>query len=101
MQNEKKDFTSEFQLQLKKLRPWSFLIVALFLLFLLATLIIFIFELEILYLQIISGIILTSFIPLLFLFVKYLRCPNCKKFMGRNVGNFCPLCGVKIRSTEK
>ncbi|HPG73918.1 MAG TPA: hypothetical protein PLM49_06465 [Bacteroidales bacterium] len=29
--------------------------------------------------------------------VSVLRCPACKKWMGRDVGKFCPNCGVKLR----
>lgn len=100
MSNNEKDFSTEFQQQLKKLRPWSFVMLFLFLAFLVLSLLIFTLGIDPLYLQILGGIILISFIPLLFIYVKYSRCPSCKKFMGRDVGNFCPLCGVKIRSTD-
>ncbi len=30
--------------------------------------------------------------------VSVLKCPACKKWMGRDVGKFCPNCGVKIRA---
>ncbi|MBN2570638.1 MAG: hypothetical protein JXA68_00805 [Ignavibacteriales bacterium] len=100
MRSNEKDFFSEFQQQLKKLRPWSFLMLFLFVAFLIFSILIFTFELDPIYLQILGGSILIIFIPLLFIYIKYSRCPNCKKFMGRDVGNFCPICGVKIRSTE-
>ena len=25
------------------------------------------------------------------------RCPNCRRFMGRDVGRFCPLCSARLR----
>ncbi len=25
------------------------------------------------------------------------RCPNCQKFMGREVGRFCPMCAARLR----
>ena len=39
-------------------------------------------------------------VPIVLLVVpiwKMNTCPACRKFMGRDVGSFCPVCGVRIR----
>lgn len=94
----KKDFTKEFTAQKLKLRPWAILI--------LATIVALVLVLPVLFVTLSFGMIFfTSYIALcivVLLFsipsvIKASRCPNCKKYLGRDISKLCPMCGVQIQ----
>lgn len=98
MRTSKKDFTKEFEIRRKRFLPWAILI--------LISVLGIIIILPILYatsdLDIKSlGIYGTIFAILLMLainkVIQYSKCPNCKKYMGRDISKFCPICGVQIQ----
>lgn len=94
-----KNFTQEFALQRKKFRPWAILIlltvlalgVVLPLLFSVLTFSPTFFKTYIT----IGSVVLLFAIPSA---IKYSKCPNCKKFMGRTISKFCPTCGAQIQN---
>jgi hypothetical protein len=36
-------------------------------------------------------------VPLGLAILRAHRCPSCQKFMGRDLGQFCPLCAARIQ----
>lgn len=93
-----KDFSEEYSQTLKKTKPWSYVFISLFalLIFVTPALLIFFNHLEnfvLVFVIVCFALLITVSVIL----VKAMICPSCKKFMGRDIGSFCPLCGVRIR----
>jgi hypothetical protein len=42
-----------------------------------------------------------AIIPVVRPFVRVLTCPSCEKFMGRDIGSFCTMCGVRLRKEKR
>lgn len=99
MTNSTKDFTEEFNSRRKKFRPLAIVMVLYILIVLMVVPII---------LAVAGAFTQTSFcaygliafIPGIFFTVKavkFMRCPNCNKYMGLALPKFCPLCGAHIQ----
>ncbi len=92
------DFTKEFSAQRTTFRPWALLLGF--------NALAIIIGLPIVYVTLqpgetvlglvlgVSALLLLATIPA---FIKASKCPSCYKFMGREQGKFCPLCGVQIQ----
>jgi len=92
------DFSKEFSKQRAKFFPYAIaLAIMAFAIIIILPILFFIFSLSetflIAYLIICLGILLVC-IPS---WLKTSTCPNCKKFMGRDLSKFCPVCGVRIK----
>lgn len=93
-----KDFTKEFSTQRAKFLPYAIITsVTIFGIIIVLPVLFFILEFGknflTIYLAVCLGILLIC-IPSMILFAT---CPNCHKYMGRDLSKFCPVCGVKIR----
>ena len=95
--NEKQDFSEEFIAQRVKMRPWAILIALVFLaIIVVLPLLFFTIGLSTTFFTIyvtVSAALLIIALPSV---IKLSRCPSCKKYMGRDISKFCPVCGVKI-----
>ena len=98
------DYADAYRHQVRKFRPYAMMLGA----FILATLS---YSLTVIYLWINGrvshdevadlsriGTIIFAAVICLFIYPIYRarKCPNCNRFMGRNITNNCPLCGVKL-----
>jgi hypothetical protein len=93
-----KDFTEEYSQTLKKSKPWSYVFILLFAILILVTPALFIFFDNIeTFLLVFVIVCLILLLAVSIILVKAMICPSCRKFMGRDIGSFCPLCGVRIR----
>ena len=99
MNTDKKDFVEEYRQQTQAFKPWAFVTLFIFVAIVLGLPIAFmIFEIGNVGIFIYILLCLLGLIAMLPVFIKVLKCPSCKKWMGRDVGKFCPLCGVRIRN---
>lgn len=98
MSQSKKDFTDKFAAQKAKLRPWAILvIVTIIAIIIVLPIMFFTSALDSTFLMVyitVCAIALLSAIPS---FITLSRCPNCKKYMGRDISKHCPVCGVRIQ----
>lgn len=95
-----KDFSEVYQRKIKRFRPWAWYFFSCA--FLILGIPVVIISMgwgsdTLLYFELIMLVLL---IPVVIQWIKTLRCPHCKKFMGRDTGMFCPLCGVRIRKEK-
>ncbi|HNQ68420.1 MAG TPA: hypothetical protein PKN32_08580 [Bacteroidales bacterium] len=98
MDYKEKDFSNQYREQVKKFKPWGILIFVDFILIIAGLpFAYFVFNLNstgiIIYL-VFCALLLLVCVPF---FINVLKCPNCGKFMGRDVGKYCSQCGVRIR----
>ncbi len=95
---QKKDFTKEFSNQKTNFRPWGILLLV-SVLALLVVLPILFFVLKLVQAFLIIYILVFVILLILTLpkVIKLSKCPSCKKYMGRDVSKFCPVCGVQIQ----
>ncbi|MDD3740352.1 MAG: hypothetical protein PHH30_03850 [Bacteroidales bacterium] len=98
MLNNEKDFSDQYREKVKKFKPWGILIFVDFVLIIVglpfAYFVLSLNSTGILIYLVLCAILLLVCVPFL---ITTLKCPNCGKFMGRDIGKYCPLCGVKIR----
>jgi len=93
----KKDYTDEFSLQLKGYQPWALVLLGWFIILIIGSFAILVLEYTIWLYTFFLIAMLLLFVPIAFRTISTLRCPACRRFMGRDVSRFCPLCGVQIR----
>ncbi len=99
MNNQTQNFIKEFSEQRKRFRPWAILVILCTLAIIVVVPILF-FLIEITQ-QFIAVYFTIVIIPLVFGFyktVQFTKCPSCKKYMGRDILKFCPICGVQIQN---
>lgn len=95
-ENSEKDFSEQYGRTLKAFRPWVISILLWIVIFF-GGFIYIVTSFDAKYLLVFFVIMCILAIPSGRAILKASRCPSCKRFMGRDVGNFCPICGVRIR----
>lgn len=92
------DFTKQYKKQREKFRPWAiFMLVIMTALTIILPILAITIQIDksfvMTYVAICVGLLILT-VPSL---IKASKCPNCKKYMGRDLSRFCPVCGVQIQ----
>ena len=91
------NYILEFTNQKKRFKPfaWAFLAIVAEVIFL--PILLFFLNVEKWIIGLVVASALFGFVPIGFFWYQSLKCPNCKSFMGKTVGKYCPLCGAQIQ----
>ena len=98
MPNSKENFTKQFAEQKTKFRPWAvLLLIDTVALTIILPILFFTIKLNKTFITAYITIFAVLIVVALPQVIKVSRCPNCKKYMGRDISKFCPVCGVQIQ----
>lgn len=98
MKKNNKDFIKEYSDITAKFKPTALLMfVALIGLIVILPILYFTINMDQQFLTIFVGACTIMLIFSIPAWLKVSKCPNCKKFMGREISKHCPNCGVQIK----
>jgi hypothetical protein len=98
---EVEDYSKIYQERQKKYRPFAYAFFGDLLILVVGLLIMIKFGADVFLLQIFGFVMMLGIFVSGILLVPLMKCPKCKKFMGRDIGKFCAYCGVRILPDKK
>jgi len=91
------DVSDIFEARVKAARPWAFYFLGWLILVISVPIAMVIVDPATKHLPMILGILAAAVVPSIAPLARMLRCPSCARCMGRDIGEYCPLCGARIR----
>ena len=96
-----KDFSEIYEARLKALRPWAWYFLVWFIIILALPVAMIVSDPDTRLIPPVVLALAVAIIPAVRPFLRVLTCPSCKKFMGRDIGSFCTMCGVRLRKDKR
>ncbi len=93
------DVSEIYEARLKAARPWAIYLVGWLILLIVAPISIILFDDDLArkYWPLLIVLLGAALAPCIGPIRSLLKCPSCGRFMGRDIGVFCPLCGARLR----
>lgn len=91
------DVSEQFEAQIRRFRPWAIALLVLLGVLFVAPIVMFACGANIRAIVVAAGGLLVAMLLLGRPAIRASTCPACKRFMGREIGSFCPRCGARVR----